>query len=42
MDILQSNLGQIFFESCMTVMRFDETPNNLSWLVRVAKKQGNL
>ena len=37
MDILQSNLGQIFFESIMTVVRFEETQNNVEWFVRKIK-----
>lgn len=39
MDILHSNLGQIFFESIMTVMRFEETQNNLEWFVRKIKDE---
>lgn len=41
MDILHSNLGQIFFESFMTTIRYDETKYNLEWHLKTLKEQTN-
>ena len=38
LEILQSNLGQIFFESFMTVIRYDETSNNLEAYLKQLKE----
>jgi hypothetical protein len=40
MDILESNFGQMFLESFMTVIRFDETSKNLEHYLRELNSKG--